>query len=85
MSVREPNHLTIYSGSTAASNFEIGSSHEPNERSRERSRPAWQRARNAIKELFPDCFPDQAAEPNALLCRHAGQKLKAAELPVTQF
>jgi hypothetical protein len=34
-----------------------------------KSSPALERARGAIKELYPEGVPEQAAEPNANLCR----------------
>lgn len=41
-----------------------------------RSRPARERARQAIKELYPQDVPEPATLPNALLCRRVGEKLK---------
>jgi hypothetical protein len=41
-----------------------------------RSQPAFERARRAIEELFPDGVPGQADVPNAILCRRVGVKLK---------
>jgi hypothetical protein len=46
-----------------------------------RSKPALERARGAITELYPDGVPGQAAEPNVILCRRVGEKLKQAGLP----
>jgi 7-cyano-7-deazaguanine synthase in queuosine biosynthesis len=54
---------------------------EPQQRRRGKSQPALERARGAIKELYPDGVPGQAAEPNANLCRRVGEKLKQAGLP----
>jgi hypothetical protein len=45
---------------------------------RARNRPARERARNAIKELYPNGVPKH--EPNAHLCRQVGQKLMATGL-----
>ena len=50
-------------------------------RPQRRSRPALERAKRAIKELYPEGVPGQAAVPNALLCRRVGEKLKEMELP----
>jgi len=41
-----------------------------------RSQPAFERARRAIEELYPDGVPEQADVPNAILCRRVGVKLK---------
>ena len=46
-----------------------------------RSQPAFERARRAIDELFPDGVPGQADVPNAILCRRVGVKLKNDGLP----
>jgi hypothetical protein len=46
-----------------------------------RSRPALERACRAIDALYPNGVPDQAAEPNAKLCRRVGDKLKSEGLP----
>ena len=46
-----------------------------------RSRPARERARQAIKELYPQDVPEPATLPNALLCRRVGEKLKERGLP----
>jgi 7-cyano-7-deazaguanine synthase in queuosine biosynthesis len=54
---------------------------EPQQRRHGKSRPALERARGAIRELYPDGVPDQASEPNASLCRHVSAKLKEAKLP----
>jgi hypothetical protein len=53
---------------------------ELNERPNRRL-PSRERALNALNELYPDGIPDQAAKPNALLCRGVGEKLRAANLP----
>src|SRR5262245_2823796 len=41
-------------------------------RAKSRSRPTHERAERAIKELYPQGVPGQAAEPNASLCRRVG-------------
>jgi hypothetical protein len=41
-----------------------------------RRRPTLERARGVIKELYPNGVPDQATEPNAILCRKVGSWLK---------
>jgi len=46
-----------------------------------RSRPALERARRAIKELYPHGVPAQADVPNANLCHRVGRKLKDQGLP----
>jgi len=53
---------------------------EQSGQSRAKNRPARERARNAIKELYPKGVPNQAAEPNVHLCRRVGQKLNATGL-----
>ena len=60
-----------------------GESDQPASRAgtRSRSRPAHERAERAIKEVYPHGVPDQAAEPNANLCRRVGQWLKNEGLP----
>jgi len=47
----------------------------------EKSRPAIERARRVIEELYPNGLPDQATEPNVSLCRRVSAKLKDARLP----
>jgi hypothetical protein len=54
---------------------------EPQQRRRGKSRPALERARGAIKELYPDGVPGQATEPNANLCRRVSAKFKEESLP----
>jgi 7-cyano-7-deazaguanine synthase in queuosine biosynthesis len=49
--------------------------------SRSKSRPALERARSAIEQLYPEGVPAQATEPNTNLCRRVGQKLKQGGLP----
>ena len=51
------------------------------QRHRHKSQPTFERARIAIQELYPTGVPQQAAEPNTILCRRVGQKLKQAGLP----
>jgi len=46
-----------------------------------RSQPTRKRAEDIIKELYPEGVPDPTMLPNALLCRHVGEKLKSAALP----
>ncbi|SRR6266508_3721973 len=56
--------------------------HSFSEKSRtSRSRPGLERAQRAIKVLYPQGVPEQAAEPNAKLCRRVGEELKKAGLP----
>jgi hypothetical protein len=43
--------------------------------------PALERARSAIKDLYPEGVPEQVLEPNANLCRRVGEKLRQAGLP----
>lgn len=47
----------------------------------EKSRPALNRARRAIVEVYPDGVPDQTTEPNVRLCRRVSDKLKDHRLP----
>ena len=54
---------------------------EPQQRRRGKSQPALERALGAIKELYPNGVPGQAAEPNANLCRRVSAKLKEESLP----
>jgi hypothetical protein len=49
--------------------------------SRDKSRPAIERAQGVIKALYPNGMPDQATEPNAALCRRVSAKLKESKLP----
>jgi hypothetical protein len=46
-----------------------------------RSRPALERAQRAVKGLYPQGVPEQAAEPNAKLCRRVGDELNKEGLP----
>jgi 7-cyano-7-deazaguanine synthase in queuosine biosynthesis len=56
--------------------------HGPHERPRRgKSKPALERARGAINELYPRGAPGQAVEPNANLCRRVSENLKQAGLP----
>lgn len=55
--------------------------HKPQrQQPRSKSRPATERARRIINELYPGGVPDQATETNAQLCRHVGAGLKKANL-----
>jgi 7-cyano-7-deazaguanine synthase in queuosine biosynthesis len=54
--------------------------HEPSQTARRKSKPALERARGAIKELYPSGVPGQAVEPNPDLCRRVGEKLKQSGL-----
>jgi hypothetical protein len=54
--------------------------HEPSRTGRRKSKPALERARGAIKELYPNGVPGQAVEPNPDLCRRVGEKLKQSGL-----
>ena len=54
---------------------------EPQQRRHRKSGPALERARGAIKELYPDGVPGQATEPNANLCRRVSAKLREESLP----
>jgi hypothetical protein len=47
---------------------------------RSKSRPARERARGVIRELYPKGVPGQDVEPNVNLCRRVGDKLKQAGL-----
>jgi hypothetical protein len=49
---------------------------EPSRTGRRKSKPALERARGAIKDLYPNGVPGQAVEPNPVLCRRVGDKLK---------
>ena len=54
---------------------------ERQQRRHGKSGPALERARGAIKELYPDGVPGQATEPNASLCRRVCAKLQEECLP----
>jgi hypothetical protein len=41
-----------------------------------RSRPTLERAKAVIQQLYPAGVPEQAAEPNAILCQSVGKELK---------
>jgi hypothetical protein len=45
-------------------------------RSSSRTKPALELARGVIGELYPDGVPEQSSEPNAILCRRVGEKLR---------
>jgi hypothetical protein len=52
---------------------------------RTKSRPAFERARRVIGELYPDGVPDQATVPNKSLCKQVNEKLKEmGQQPVSQ-
>ena len=44
---------------------------------RDKSRPALELARGAIKELYPNGVPDQTTERNTILCGKVGDWLKS--------
>ena len=48
---------------------------------RSRRRPKLESVQRAIRELYPHGVPDQAAEPNANLCRRVGKRLANEGLP----
>jgi hypothetical protein len=48
---------------------------------RPKSSPTLERARWAIRELYPDGVPGPSQEPNAILCRSVGKRLKQASQP----
>jgi hypothetical protein len=50
-------------------------------RKQDKSSPALNRAHGVIDELYPRGVPAQAAEPNVILCRRVGERLKQAGLP----
>jgi hypothetical protein len=68
-------------GDAYCSGSGAGRAHEPLRRGRGKSKPALERARRAIEELYPGGVPGQTGEPNAHLCRRVGEKLKQAGLP----
>jgi hypothetical protein len=49
-------------------------------RSRGKSQPSLERARRALKELYPEGALDQATVPNAILFKRVGKYLKQADL-----
>jgi hypothetical protein len=51
------------------------------EKGASRTRPALERAQDAIQQLYPTGVPGQPAEPNARLCRRVGERLKQDGLP----
>jgi hypothetical protein len=52
---------------------------------RNKSRPAFERARRVIDELYPDGIPDQATVSNKSLCTQVNEKLKKmGQQPVSQ-
>jgi hypothetical protein len=54
----------------------VSTDHPQRVPSRSKSSPSRDRARIAMNELYPKSIPNQAIEPNALLCRRVSQKLK---------
>ena len=52
---------------------------------RNKSRPAFERARRVIDELYPDGVPDQATLSNKLLCDQVSKKLKESVSPETIY
>jgi hypothetical protein len=47
-----------------------------NSRRRQRTRPARERARQALDDIYPDGIPDQKSEPNGVLCGKVAQWLE---------
>jgi hypothetical protein len=45
---------------------------------RRKSRPAFERAKRVIEELYPNGVPDQATESNKKLCKRVNEKLREA-------
>lgn len=41
-----------------------------------RSSPALERTKRVIQRLYPAGVPEQADQPNAILCRYVGEELK---------
>jgi hypothetical protein len=50
-------------------------------RARKRRRPAFDRALEAVKELYPEGVPEQIALPNSTLCGVVGAHLKSKNFP----
>ena len=48
-------------------------------RSSPRTKPALELARGIIGELYPNGVPQQSLEPNAILCRRVGDRLRAVK------
>ena len=48
-------------------------------RSSPRTKPALELARGIIGELYPNGVPQQSSEPNAILCRRVGERLRAVK------
>jgi hypothetical protein len=46
-----------------------------------RLQPQRERVQRTIKEIYPDGVPDQATEPNVILCRKVGKWLKQKKMP----
>jgi hypothetical protein len=53
---------------------------ERQQRPRSKSRTARDRAQATINKIYPAGIPDQASEPNSVLCRKVGDALKEAGL-----
>jgi hypothetical protein len=51
------------------------------QRPREKRRPSLQRAQVAIKAAYPNGVPDQATEPNKILCQRVSEKLTELNRP----
>jgi 7-cyano-7-deazaguanine synthase in queuosine biosynthesis len=79
--VKRPDPLEPLIKGEAKSTAGVVISRATTPRGRGRSKPALERARGVIKELYPKGVPRQAAEPNTSLCRRVGEKLKQAGLP----
>jgi hypothetical protein len=47
----------------------------------ERVQPARERAKKAVDAIYGSNIPDQANEPNTMLCKNVGAKLKELNLP----
>jgi hypothetical protein len=86
---RNPNARHLLPTSVTSVLCDAGGGHEQTagggdraiaQRGRGKSQPTLERARGAIKELYPDGVPSQTAEPNKNLCRRVGEKLKQAGL-----
>jgi hypothetical protein len=58
-----------------------GAAEEPSPGGPRKGSPALERARKAIGLIYPDGVPSQEIVPNAILCRHVGEKLRVNKLP----
>jgi hypothetical protein len=54
---------------------------KPHSEPRRKNRQAFDRARGVIEALYPNGVPDQATEPNAILCKKVAEKLRESRLP----